>query len=73
MRTDIPCACAGCGIVYADARDRIEDERFKDTVKSDEFPREFTGKPCRVCGIDGKRAYRLLVGPLHVPRKDPLW
>jgi len=71
--TDIPCACADCGIVYANARDRLAESKDKSSYRAPEYfldqahGNEFEGRICDVCG-SVRRMYRLLAGPLFVPR-----
>lgn len=69
---DIPCACTSCGIVFANARDRVAVPReFALNMAEADFldpghGNQFMAKPCPLCG---KEMCRLLEGPLYVPRR----
>lgn len=75
MPGDVPCCCVNCGLVYADARALVFEDRPRDLSRPPETflspgnGNRFRGLHCRGCnGLD----YRLLSGPLFVPRpEDP--
>jgi len=77
---DTPVVCMGCGAIFVAESVLWDKESEAEFKKACEAGGTFTGKSCHVCvpedGIIGCRQtripgrWRLLRGPLRVPRKD---
>jgi len=70
MLTDVPCCCVACGLMYSARERMISADPFK-KAPAEKFReienRRFEGMDCQGESCRS-REYRLLLGPLFVPR-----
>lgn len=68
MTGDILVACTRCGVVYV-AEELLKWDQDDHAIRELPAGGEFLTASCRVC--EKSNSYRVLVGPLHVPRPKP--